>query len=157
MTRLVVFSALLLTLFACDSARVYETNRDFEDAQWPITDTAIFQFSVNDTTIPYNIILNIRNSIDFETARLFLNYSLQDSTSVPLRKRLIEQNLFHKKTGEPFGDSGLGNIYQHHITLEPNITFSAKGNYTVKLNHMMRPDTLREILSVGIRVEKAGQ
>jgi gliding motility-associated lipoprotein GldH len=142
-------------LIGCDAQRVYETNRDFEDTHWPARDTAIFIFSIADTTPRYNIILNLRNSINFETARLFLNYSLTDSTSVPLRSRLIEHNLFDRKTGEPFGESGLGNIYGQKILIEPNIKFSRKGRYVVKLTHMMRVDTLQELLSIGVRVEKA--
>jgi gliding motility-associated lipoprotein GldH len=67
----------------------------------------------------------------------------------------VEQNLFDKKTGEPFGDSGLGNIYSHQFLLEPGIRFPTTGNYYVRLNHMMRYDTLPEIRSIGIRVEKS--
>jgi hypothetical protein len=39
--------------------------------------------------------------------------------------------------------------------LESGITFPATGLYQVKLNHMMRYDTLPEIRSIGIRIEKA--
>ncbi len=151
---LVTVSALVLT--RCDHARIYEANHDFKDNRWALSDTSVFEFSIDDTTAKYNVILNIRNSIDFKTARLFLNYALMDSTTAPLRNRLLEQNLFDKKSGEPFGKSGLGNIYEHHLLLEPNITFLAKGKYHIRLTQMMRTDTLQEILSVGIRVEQAG-
>ncbi len=155
MFRAAFLSASLLMLGACDPARVYETNRNFDDAVWRAADTSVFEFSIDDTVATYNVILNVRNTIDFETVRLFLNYSLTDTASVPMRKRLIEQNLFDRKSFAPFGESGLGDIYEHHILLEPNISFPYKGKYVVKLNHQMRTDTLQEILSVGVRVEIA--
>src|SRR5436190_3659770 len=147
MYRLVVLSAFLLCLVSCDPARVYETNRDFEDTRWLATDTATFSFSIPDTTANYNVWLNLRNSIDFETARIFLNYQLLDSASTSIRKRLIEQTLFDKKTGQPFGDSGLGDIYSHQFLIESNINFPSGGPFQVRLNQMMRTDTLTEVLS----------
>jgi gliding motility-associated lipoprotein GldH len=155
MFRLLPIAFLGLAFAGCDSSRVYENNHDFANAIWSASDTAVFQIPIEDTTHRYNVILNIRNSIDFETVRLFVDYSLITPGNQTIRKRLVEQILFDKKTGEPFGDSGLGNIYEHHVLLEPSITFPVKGIYTVKLNQMMRTDSLSEILSAGIRAEIA--
>lgn len=141
-------------LISCDSNRVYEVNTDFAETKWLATDTLLFPFSIADTATRYHVILNVRNSIDFETARLFIDYELVDSTSAPIRRRLIEHALFDKKSGEPFGESGLGDIYEHHILVEPNLAFPYKGKYLIKLNHMMRVDALQEVLSVGIKVER---
>ena len=152
MLRLFFLSSLLLVA-GCDSSRIFETNRDFEEALWPASDTLKFDISIADTTQRYNVVLKVRNTIDFETARLFIQYQLSDSAKA-LRRRLIEQNLFDRRTGEPFGDSGLGDIYSHHILLESGMSFQKTGTYFIRLNHMMRVDTLSEIRSVGIRVEK---
>ena len=153
MLRFIFFLTIVVGLAACDKSRVYETNQDFKNGIWKSTDTLRFDFNIADTSKRYNVILNVRNTIDFETVRLFINYNLADSNKV-LRTRLIEQNLFDRKTGEPFGESGLRNIYTHHFTVEPSIKFSSPGTYQIKLNHMMRVDELAEILSIGIRVEE---
>jgi gliding motility-associated lipoprotein GldH len=150
----ILFSFLLMT--GCDSSRIYETNRDFEGGLWPISDTLTFDIQIPDTTSRYNVLLNVRNTIDFETARLFVQYQLLDSGKV-IRQRLVEQNLFDKKTGKPFGESGLGDIYTHQFLLEPGISFPGTRAYQIRVNHMMRTDTLNEIRSIGIRVEKAIQ
>lgn len=151
---LFLFSFLLMT--GCDSSRIYETNRDFKGSLWPISDTLTFDIQIPDTTSRYNVLLNVRNTIDFETARLFVQYQLLDSGNV-IRQRLVEQNLFDKRTGKPFGESGLGDIYTHQFLLERGISFSGIRAYQIRVNHMMRPDTLNEIRSVGIRVEKVIQ
>lgn len=154
MFRFLVVVGLATVLFSCDSNRVYETNKDF-DGFWPMRDTARFVYTIEDTTQNYNVLVNVRNTLDYETARLFMNYSLHDSSGNVMRKRLLEFFLFDKKTGEPFGESGLGDVYQHAFTVEPNMKFPYRGKYEVRLSHMMRVDSLPEVLSVGVRVEKA--
>jgi gliding motility-associated lipoprotein GldH len=155
MYRLLFALGVCATLFSCDSQRVYETNKDFDNAQWPQGDTAKFTFTIADTVPTYNVLVNVRNTLDYETARLFLNYTLTDSAGQPMRKRLLEFMLFDKKTGEPFGKSGLGDIYTHQFPVEANLKFPYRGQYRVAMTHMMRTDSLPEMLSTGVRVEKA--
>ena len=155
MFRLFIVS-ILFSMVSCDPSRIYETNRDFENGQWVSGDTAYFAIQVPDSATRYNLLLNVRNTIDFNTARLFIQYELSDSNKV-IRKRLVEQNLFDRKTGEPFGESGLGDIFSHRFVLENGISFKKAGEIQIKLNHMMRTDTLSEIRSVGIRLERVAQ
>ena len=153
MVRFLFVVGLVTVLFSCDSQRVYEIYKDF-DAQWPARDTARFEFAIDDTTQTYNVLVNVRNTLDYETARLFMNYSLHDSSGTIMHKRLLELFLFDKRTGEPFGESGLGNVYHHAYPLESKMKFPYQGKYEVRLNHMMRVDSLQEVLSVGVRVDK---
>jgi gliding motility-associated lipoprotein GldH len=96
----------------------------------------------------------VRNTGDYETARLFMHYLLSDSSGKPLNSKQLELFLFDKKTGEPFGESGLGDIHAHRFTTESKTQFPYRGAYNISLVHAMRTDTLAEILSVGVRVEK---
>ena len=57
------------------------------------------------------------------------------------------------KTGKPFGTSGLGDIYDHRFELLKDYQFPTRGKYRIKLEQMMRMDTLHGILAVGVRVE----
>jgi gliding motility-associated lipoprotein GldH len=155
MFRFLIVVGFTLALASCDSNRVYETNKDFDEGYWSMKDTARFVFSIEDTTQTFNMKINVRNTLDYKTARLFMNYSLHDSSGNVMRKRLQEFFLFERKTGEPFGESGLGDVYQHAFTVEPNMKFPYRGKYEVRLNHMMRVDSLQEMMSVGVRVEKA--
>ena len=63
--------------------------------------------------------------------------------------------LFDDKTGEPLGESGLGDIYQHRIPVKMNHRFDYAGKYKVSFEQFMRTDTLSGILGVGLRVERA--
>ena len=65
----------------------------------------------------------------------------------------MNYNLFDPKTGEPFGN-GLGDVFDHQFLLLENYKFERPGPYNFKLQQYMRMDSLPEVLSAGIRVEK---
>lgn len=153
MFRSLIVVGFVLALASCDSNRVYETNKDFDDGLWSVSDTAKFTFIIDDTTQAYNVLVNVRNTSDYETARLFMNYSLADSSGRILNKKLLEPFLFDRKTGEPFGESGIGDIFSHQLVTESAKRFPYRGQYRVLLNQAMRTDTLTNVLSVGVRVE----
>jgi gliding motility-associated lipoprotein GldH len=150
----IIFCLALIAAIAigCDSNRVYENNVAFKDRSWKIAEPAKFEFQITDTTKKYNLIMDVRNSIDYPFARLFVNYDLKKG-SVTLSKELISVYLFDQKTGKPFGNSGIGDIYDHQFILTKNYSFRKAGNYQAGLQQFMRQDTIPGILAVGLRVE----
>ena len=149
----VVFLVVIVTLIGCDTNRVFEDNKDFTQKAWIINDSVNFEFEISDTTASYNVLCNLRNTIDYPYSRIFVNYTLEDSTHRVLAAKLVADYLFDVKTGEPNGNSGLGDIYDHRFSLLENRKFSA-GKYFVKLQQYMRTDTLHGVLAAGVRVEK---
>jgi gliding motility-associated lipoprotein GldH len=65
--------------------------------------------------------------------------------------------LFDQKTGRPNGSSGLGDLFDHRISLLSNYHFERPGAYTVSLEQFNRRDTLQGVLAVGVRVELVGE
>ena len=49
--------------------------------------------------------------------------------------------------------SGMDDIYEHRIPLTPEESFKP-GNYTFRVEQIMREDPLKNVLNVGLRVEK---
>jgi gliding motility-associated lipoprotein GldH len=146
-----------LLLCCCDSKRVYEDNHEFASRSWKIAEPVQFEFQISDPSKKYNVLLNIRNSLDYPYARIFVNYDLCRQDSSTLEKKMIGEYLFDQKTGRPFGTSGIGDIYDHQFPLIKNYAFDKAGLYKIKLNQFMRLDTIPGILAVGIRVEKIGE
>ncbi len=144
---------LLVLLVACDSRRVYEYNQDFKTRVWDVSDTANFEFTIKDPGKKYNLYCNVRNSIDYPYARLFVQYSLHDSVGSEIQKKLISAFLFDQKTGKPQGSSGLGDVYDHQFPLLSDYEFKVPGRYKVKMEQFMRMDTLQGVLAIGLRVE----
>ena len=148
------FLVVAVLTSSCDERRVYEKNTDFHSRQWLAGEKAEFEFEIKDTLQSYNLYCNVRNSLDYPFARLFITYYLRDSAGVAMEKELVRQLLFDDKTGEPQGDSGLGDIYDQRIPLKTNYRFPYSGKYTVAFEQYMRTDTLAGILAVGLRVER---
>ncbi|MBA4144526.1 MAG: gliding motility lipoprotein GldH [Azospira oryzae] len=142
-----------LLFSACDTNRVYEYNKEFSDRTWKMKDTAVFDFQIKNAEQKYNLYYNVRNTIDYPYARLFINYALTDSVGNVLSKKLINNDLFDQKTGRPNGNSGLGDIYDHQFLLLDNLQFAHNGKYRLKLEQYMRKDTLPGVIAVGFRLE----
>jgi len=147
-------ATILILFVGCDSKRVFEDNIEFRERNWKITEPVQFEFQIADSTKKYNLLMNIRNSLDYPYARIFVNYDLQKQDSTSLSKKMIAEYLFDQKTGKPFGTSGIGDIYDHQFPILKNYSFEKAGTYKMKLNQFMRMDTIPGILAVGIRVEK---
>jgi len=144
---------LVFLLLACDERRVYEDSLDFRERNWKVTDTPRFEFAIRDPGNKYNLYCHIRNSLDYPYARLFVRYALRDSVGAELHGNLVSEFLFDQKTGQPFGRSGLGDVFDHQFLLLNDYEFKRPGKYKLELEQFMRMDTLQGILSVGVRVE----
>ncbi len=151
--RVTFFLLLALFVLSCDRDRLYEKNHDFNDRAWLVSDQPVFDFEIADTVKTYNLYCNIRNSVKYPYSRIFINYSLQDSTGTSVSKNLISAFLFEEKTGKPIGSSGLGDVYDQQIPVLKKYRFSKPGSYSMKFEQFMRTDTLAGILAVGFRLE----
>ena len=154
MRQLVLALMCAIVLLACHNERVFERNEDLKDRAWLINTKPTFDFVIQDTTLLYNLYCNIRNEVSYPKANLYFTYYLKDSTGVTLEKKLMTEFLFDKKTGKPFGKSGLGDIYDHQILVLKNYRFKHPSKYSVSFEQFMRADSLQGILAVGLRVEK---
>ena len=153
MRILFLVSIICIGFSACDNARVYEQNVDFPERYWIVSEKPEFEFTIDKPADRYTLYGNVRNSVSYPYARLFFTYYLLDSTGAEIQKKLVTQYLFDAKSGKPFGNSGLGDIYDHRVELLKDHQFKYKGTYKIRLEQLMRVDTLQGILAVGLRVE----
>jgi gliding motility-associated lipoprotein GldH len=156
MTKFFLVSAigLLLLLVGCDSTRVHEFNLEFADKTWKIADKVTVGFEIKDTTLQYNVYFNVRNSLDYPYSRLFINYTIVDPKNVVLEKKMVGNYLFDQKTGEPFGKTGIGDLFDHQFPLMKNYKFHQAGLHKITFEQFMRKDTLEGVMAVGARVER---
>jgi gliding motility-associated lipoprotein GldH len=143
----------IILLIACDPGRVYENNIDIPGRYWHQDSLAVFNFHVEDVSVPYNLYYNLRNTIDYPYQNLYITHYLEDSLGNRLDSALNNVVLFDPKTGEPV-NGGLGDIYDHQVEVLSDFQFPQSGGYVMKLEQFMRLDSLPEIVSIGIRVEK---
>lgn len=150
-----ILCLVTLLISSCDKSRVFEKNKDLKDESWLVVNKPVFEFQIDNTSQPYNLYCNVRNEVSYPKANIYFSYSLTDSSGNVLETKLISHLLFDKKTGKPFGTTGLGDIYDHQIPLLKNYSFKYPSKYKMIFEQFMRIDTLPGILAVGLRVEKS--
>lgn len=150
-------SIICLLLFSsCDRGAVYEENKDLPDAKWKIQDTLQFDFSIEDSTAPYDLVYNIRYNSSYKYYNLYINHWLYDSTGTLMESKLMNMDLFDPSSGDPKG-SGISDIFDYRVLFMDNQKFPYSGKYTLKAVHYMRENPLQGIVSFGLRVEKNQQ
>ncbi len=147
---------LATALIACDQQRIYEENIELENGYWLADSARDFTFTISDTTNNYNLYYNIRNTVSYPFQNIYVDYVLADSTGRQIEGNLLNQDLFDPKSFEPYG-SGLGDIFDHQFPLLTDYSFPVSGDYTVSLKQYMRRDTLKDVIAVGIRVERVNE
>lgn len=158
--RIVALAMVVLSaIYACDENRVYEKNKDIPEHAWHKDSVLSFEVEIKDPGIPYHVFYNIRNAVSYPTQNLYLRIEVQDSTGRILTSDLNNIELFDPKTGKPYGD-GLGDIFDHRVKVLDSFIFPDSGMYAVEVQHRMRENVMVEnrlpdVMSVGIRVEKA--
>ncbi|CAN5354574.1 gliding motility lipoprotein GldH [soil metagenome] len=152
--KLILF-AIVFLFWACDDIRLYERNVDIEGKTWHQDSIPVFSFNIDNTAQTYNFYYNFRNTRAYPYRNLYVRYALEDSTGAVISSDLHNMNLFDPVTGKPYGD-GLGDIFEHQVLALREVKFDAPGEYHFKIQQYMRMNSLPEIISVGLRVEKAG-
>ena len=122
-------------------------------------DAAHFEFSGMDTTVTYNMFINIRNDNTFPFSNLFLITEMEhpDGNTV---KDTLEYKMA-EPTGEWLG-KGLGSVKENKLWYRENIVFPKTGVYKVNVSHAMRKNgdveglhVLEGITDVGLEIEKS--
>jgi gliding motility-associated lipoprotein GldH len=155
MRVLSILLACVILLASCDESRLYEKNVDFKKRYWLAQEYPTFDFVIDDIDSKYNLYFTIRNESSYQNSNIYFTYSLTHENGSSIERKLTSEFLFDKKTGRPLGSSGLGDIYEHQFPLAEQYSFHETGTYFIRYEQFMRTDTLRGIVSVGVRVEKA--
>ncbi|MDH5475349.1 MAG: gliding motility lipoprotein GldH [Cyclobacteriaceae bacterium] len=144
---------LFFGINSCDDTRIYEQNSSFDNQFWMADSSKVFEIDIVDESLAYNVYLNMRNSSTYPYYNIYVNYSLYDSLGSVIVKKLENNHLFEPKSGRSLGQSGIGDVFDHQFLILKNHEFNHSGKFTFELQQYMRTDTLKGVLSVGIRVE----
>ncbi|MFQ5334496.1 MAG: gliding motility lipoprotein GldH [Flavobacteriales bacterium] len=153
MKKLSFIPALLLILCtSCDSRRVYEHNVEIGQAGWSADDIRRFEVEIVNPAIPYNIYINIRNTDDYKYSNLWVFMTIEGPDGRQVTDTL--ECPLADPGGRWYG-SGIGDIADVRILVKKDIRFVRQGKYTFSLEQAMRSQELKNILNVGLRIERA--
>jgi len=137
-------------LFSCINNN-HKEYRSFNNNIWNTDSTAVFKYTISDTTIKYDLSLKIRHTIDYEFQNLF--FFLED-----IKKDTVEI-ILASKNGKWLG-SGISDVREVEYVFDKNRIFSKKGEYKIRVEQAMRYgpkdkiENLEHILDIGLIVSE---
>ncbi|MCF8303424.1 MAG: gliding motility lipoprotein GldH [Bacteroidales bacterium] len=150
------FHSLLLVMgvfliSGCTNDTVYEENIHINNNTWHKDSLAIFKPEINDSLVPYNIYLNLRNTTDYNFRNIFLFMNTQYPNGQVERDTI--EILLARKDGEWLGQ-GYGKLRDSRVLLHRNVHFPQSGMYLFKIQQAMRRKKLKGIADIGLHIEK---
>ncbi|WP_157638227.1 gliding motility lipoprotein GldH [Flexithrix dorotheae] len=153
-TLCLIFSILILSS-GCSNQVVYENYIDLNDNYWAEDNQLEFAFEIQDSGVPYDLSVYIRNGLSYPFYNLYVKYELlDDKKNTVLSSEMKETSLMDPTTGRPLG-SGVGDFYNNEMNIFSDFKFQSPGKYSLKINQYMRMDSLPDITAIGLKVAKS--
>ncbi|MFZ6666139.1 gliding motility lipoprotein GldH [Peijinzhouia sedimentorum] len=149
-----ILTLCLFTFFSCDANRHFEENQEMTELNWSEQNPVQFEVMIDDSTLDYNLIANIRNGLDYPYQNLYLQWQVADSLGNTIDTGLQNIDLFDARTGKPL-NKGIGSISTNQKAFVEGFQFPYTGKFSIQLEQFMRVPNLKDVYSVGLRVEKA--
>ena len=146
------FMAACLILMSCEPINLYEKNTIYPDHQWSSKQANGYQFDITDTNSLYNIYFVIRHHNAYHYKNIWIQVNMK-APGDSIETKVINLNLADDLNG--WLGSGMDDVYDHRVAINSKPVKFKKGIYHISMQHVMREDPLQNILSTGVRVEKA--
>jgi gliding motility-associated lipoprotein GldH len=154
-TSFILLFASYLVLPSCDTIDVFEKNATIPKQVWKSSYKPEIAFNIapKDTTARFNIYIVIRHTDAYRYKNIWLNIHTESPAGVvqnqPLNLQLATDN-------KGWLGSGMDDIFEHRILITPPHSPErlSAGTYRFKLENIMREDPLKNVMNVGIRLEK---
>lgn len=146
--------ACCLLFSSCKQIDVFEKNTVIPKFEWQAGFTAKGSFIIKDTSSAYNIYLVLRHTDAYHYNNIWLNIGLQaPGDSMDIQKADLQLG----DDANGWEGTGMNDIWEvrKQITGKPWRPKRA-GTYNFTISHIMRDNPLRNVMSVGLRIEKEG-
>ena len=150
--RALGFLALLMSLLACDPRKVTDEYHTIRNSSWNVDSVQHFSFTILKKDQNHNVYLNIRNDRSYGFSNLWLFVTVVSPTGKSMTDTV--QVVLADPAGKWLG-KGFSGVYDNRLLYKRNVYFPDPGLYFIHLRHGMRPNNLKGITDIGIRVEKA--
>lgn len=137
--KAILLGSFCVTLISCGPKIVFEKTVSFDQEYWSYGDSLNFEFSVKDTTMNYDLIVEIGHNSNFPYQNVYSNIS----TNYPdgTRQDQILSFELAEKTGKWYGkckDEACTFI----VPLQSAVRFDQLGTYNIEFDQYSRTDSL---------------
>ena len=147
-----ILLSIFFVLSGCETKQLFEQSTIYPNHNWPAKQATKYQFNVTDTAASYKIFFVIRHHNAYHYKNIWLDLIIKNSNNA-ITKQVLNLNLADDTRG--WLGTGMDDIYDQRIPMTATPIRFNKGINEITVQHTMREDPLENILSTGIRVEKA--
>jgi gliding motility-associated lipoprotein GldH len=144
-----------LCLVSCSTIDLYEKSVAIPGHSWKSDFRPSFTFTIKDTASAYQLFLILRHNDKYNFNNIYITLKTKQPDLDTIQSARFDLLLANNENGWLAG--GMDDIYEHRISLTPadeNFYFRKKGNYTFTVEQIMREDPLKNVLNIGLRIEK---
>ncbi|WP_205508435.1 gliding motility lipoprotein GldH [Longitalea arenae] len=158
-SKFISYFFLLLTSYlvlpGCGTVDVFEKHATIPRQSWASSYKPEIAFNIEpkDTTARFNIYIVIRHTDAYRYKNIWINVHTESPKGVINNQPL---NLQLATDDKGWLASGMDDIFEHRIMITPPNSPErlSAGIYRFKLENIMREDPLKNVMNVGIRLEK---
>ncbi len=145
--------SLTATISSCRQLDVFEKNTNIPGMSWSYNFNANGTFTITDTAAAYNVYLVLRHTDAYLYNNIWLNVGIQ-APGDSMNYSKVNLPLGNDATG--WDGTGLNDIWEVRQVIVAGKSNFKKGNYQFNIAHIMRDNPLKNVMSVGLGIEKAG-
>ena len=142
--------AVFILLLSCNTEKVFHEVKKFDDYKWRREDKAVFSFDLQDTTVNYEMVLNIRYIQGFPFKFLPLTIEITAPSGETLE---LEDNIQIIKDDHSYIGDGAGSYWDLDYTV-PDYPFHEKGVYKIVIQHALSEEILSPFNEIGVSIYK---
>lgn len=152
MSKFILIFIIGCSFVGCQYDVLYEKNIPVNTYQWNILDTLRYDIEIKDSLQKYDLSISIRHRDQYDYTNLYINIHtlLPNGTT---KSELVSLPLCDE-SGNWLGKCS-GDICFSRILLMKKIQFPITGKYRFYITQEMRQQDLKNILDVGMRLEKS--
>lgn len=148
-------AALSLLLSSCQTIDLYEKNVAIPGHEWSAVYKPEFAFTITDTSSLYHIYIVLRHNEKYNWNNIWLQLTTRVPGDTSYRREKYELTLANN---EGWVGSAMDDVYETRVRITPREGIPLrKGEYRFSIAHIMREEPLRNVMNVGLRVEKKEQ
>ncbi len=146
----ILIGVLLVLMAGCKINEIFDKTFTFSSDGWKYDKVVEFKFPVPDTSKPYDLYLQIRNTGTYSYSNIWLFVKTFAPNGSVLNDTL--EIVLADKTGNWLG-KGIGNMNEMQVPYKQNAYFINRGIYSISIQHAMRDTTLEGIMDLGFRLQ----
>jgi gliding motility-associated lipoprotein GldH len=150
--KLIPISFLCLSFASCIKIDLSEKQAAIPSQEWFYTKVPQFTFHIEDTTSLYNVYVVLRHTDLYEYNNIWLRIGLK-TPSDSFNYQNVNLTLATDSKG--WEGTGMNDIYEVRKSISATpFSFKTAGDYTFSIAQIMREDPLKNIMNIGLRIEK---